>query len=201
LARAAGSPRRASEEEGLGGQGEVGGALAETHLRGEGDGRACNGFAHAGGRATATETAGRRGGYFNLKLRRPKACKPARGNRKPILFRQAFLALVLPEPPTCACALRLSPSRDAMPTKEHPVAQPAEDDPFDAVLRPPADETPEQRAVRIAKEAEATRINQQIEESLHLERQRQRKKKVVRVLLLGQSESGASTFTLTRQAR
>jgi hypothetical protein len=66
----------------------------------------------------------------------------------------------------------------------------ASEDPFDAVLRPPPDESAEDRAVRLAKEAEATRISQAIDESIRLERQRNKKKKIVRVLLLGQSESG-----------
>jgi hypothetical protein len=64
------------------------------------------------------------------------------------------------------------------------------DDPFDAVLRPPPNETAQQRAVRIAKEEEATRISQAIDENIRLERQRNKKKRIVRVLLLGQSESG-----------
>ena len=65
------------------------------------------------------------------------------------------------------------------------------DDPLDEVLRPPPDETDEQRQIRLEKEAEAKRISQAIDASLKAERQARRKKRIVRLLLLGQSESGA----------
>ncbi|TEB19206.1 G-alpha-domain-containing protein [Coprinellus micaceus] len=67
------------------------------------------------------------------------------------------------------------------------------DDPLDEVLRPPPDETDEQRQIRLEKEAEAKRISQAIDASLKAERQARRKKRIVRLLLLGQSESGKST--------
>ncbi|KAJ7770685.1 G-protein alpha subunit-domain-containing protein [Mycena metata] len=69
----------------------------------------------------------------------------------------------------------------------------ASDDPLDAVLRPPADETVEQAAVREAREAEARRVSAAIDADIKAERQARRKKRIVRLLLLGQSESGKST--------
>ncbi|KAJ2915866.1 hypothetical protein MD484_g4551, partial [Candolleomyces efflorescens] len=67
------------------------------------------------------------------------------------------------------------------------------DDPLDEVLRPPPDETPEQRQIRLEREAEAKRISLEIDATIKAERQARRKKRIVRLLLLGQSESGKST--------
>lgn len=64
------------------------------------------------------------------------------------------------------------------------------DDPLDEVLRPPPDETPEEREIREQREAEARRISQAIDASIKAERQARRKRRIVRLLLLGQSESG-----------
>ncbi|KAI9452267.1 G-alpha-domain-containing protein [Russula earlei] len=69
----------------------------------------------------------------------------------------------------------------------------SDDDPLAAALAPPPDESPEATAIRIAREEEALRISQAIDESIRLERQANKRNKVVRVLLLGQSESGKST--------
>lgn len=71
------------------------------------------------------------------------------------------------------------------------------DDPFYAFLRPPPDETPDQRVQREGREAEAKRRSDEIDEMLRMERAAERKKKgrgggkPVKVMLLGQSESGA----------
>ncbi|KAG6873913.1 hypothetical protein C0995_009693 [Termitomyces sp. Mi166 len=67
------------------------------------------------------------------------------------------------------------------------------DDPLDDALRPPPDESPEQRDLRIAREEEASRVSQAIDASIKAERQARKKKRIVRLLLLGQSESGKST--------
>ncbi|KAF8970479.1 guanine nucleotide binding protein, alpha subunit [Flammula alnicola] len=67
------------------------------------------------------------------------------------------------------------------------------DDPLDEVLRPPPDETQEQREIRLEREAEAKRISLAIDAAIKAERQARRKKRIVRLLLLGQSESGKST--------
>lgn len=67
-----------------------------------------------------------------------------------------------------------------------------DDDPLAAALRPPPDESPEARATRVAREEEAARVSHAIDEAIRIERQAHKKNRVVRVLLLGQSESGAS---------
>ncbi|EMD34671.1 hypothetical protein CERSUDRAFT_86095 [Gelatoporia subvermispora B] len=74
-----------------------------------------------------------------------------------------------------------------------PARAPPDRDPLDAVLRPPFDETPEEKAYRLAQEEEARLISAAIDESIHQEKVRRKKTKIVRLLLLGQSESGKST--------
>ncbi|EJD05576.1 G-alpha-domain-containing protein [Fomitiporia mediterranea MF3/22] len=67
------------------------------------------------------------------------------------------------------------------------------DDPLALVMAPPPDETPDQQVARLAREAEARRISEAIDEQLKQERLQQKKYKIVKLLLLGQSESGKST--------
>ncbi|KAM6492613.1 guanine nucleotide-binding protein alpha-4 subunit [Amanita muscaria] len=67
------------------------------------------------------------------------------------------------------------------------------DDPLDAILRPPPDESPQARQLRLAQEEEARRVSLAIDATLKTERLASRKKRIVRLLLLGQSESGKST--------
>jgi guanine nucleotide-binding protein subunit alpha len=67
---------------------------------------------------------------------------------------------------------------------------PVSDDPLDEALRPPPDETIEEREIRLEREAEARRISQSIDTAIKAERQARRKRRIVRLLLLGQSESG-----------
>jgi guanine nucleotide-binding protein subunit alpha len=69
-----------------------------------------------------------------------------------------------------------------------------DDDPLTAALTPPHDESPEARAIRVSREEEALRVSQAIDESIRIERQMNKKNKIVRILLLGQSESGARHF-------
>lgn len=70
-------------------------------------------------------------------------------------------------------------------------------DPFYVFLRPPPGETPEQRVDRERKEAEARKVNDEIDEMLRAEKSAMKKrKKPVKVLLLGQSESGACCCVL-----
>jgi len=64
------------------------------------------------------------------------------------------------------------------------------DDPLDEILKPPPDESLEQRQLRLEREAEAKRVSQAIDASIKAERTARRKKRIVRLLLLGQSESG-----------
>lgn len=71
--------------------------------------------------------------------------------------------------------------------------RPPSPDPFNLALQPPLDETPEEKAIREAREQEALRISNAIDESLKAERAAEKRKKVTRLLLLGQSESGKST--------
>nr|GAT48707.1 guanine nucleotide-binding protein alpha-4 subunit [Mycena chlorophos] len=69
-------------------------------------------------------------------------------------------------------------------------------DPFSQALRAnQAGETPEERRVRLEAEAEAKRVSDRIDEELRLERERLRRSKGdVKLLLLGQAESGKSTL-------
>ncbi|KAJ3758968.1 guanine nucleotide binding protein, alpha subunit [Lentinula raphanica] len=69
-------------------------------------------------------------------------------------------------------------------------------DPLSLAIAPPPNETPAERAAREFAEAEALRISNEIDEQLRKERESERKKKrPVKLLLLGQSESG-KTATL-----
>ena len=64
-------------------------------------------------------------------------------------------------------------------------------DPFAIFHTPPPNETPGERAAREAKEAEQKRVSDLIDEQLKAEKLEMKKQKhLVRVLLLGQSESG-----------
>lgn len=70
-------------------------------------------------------------------------------------------------------------------------------DPISAALLPPPNESVVEREKRLRAEEQAKKISDDIDEMLKVERNEQRKKKPVKVLLLGQSESGKST-TLKR---
>lgn len=63
------------------------------------------------------------------------------------------------------------------------------DDPLTALMAPPANESPDQRALRLREEAEAKRVSDAIDEELKDARLREKKRKAneVRVLLLGES--------------
>ncbi|KAJ3860726.1 guanine nucleotide binding protein, alpha subunit [Lentinula novae-zelandiae] len=63
------------------------------------------------------------------------------------------------------------------------------DDPFDEFLKPPPGETHEQRITRLKREEEASKISMAIDASIKVERQLRKKMRIVRLLLLGQSES------------
>lgn len=71
-------------------------------------------------------------------------------------------------------------------------------DPLSAAIAPPPNETPAQRERRLREEEAARRHSESIDLMLKRDERAQRKKKVVKVLLLGQSESGKST-TLKRE--
>lgn len=68
-----------------------------------------------------------------------------------------------------------------------------DDDPLTLALAPPPNETEAQREARLKAETEARRVSDRIDEQLKAERAALRRKKPVKVLLLGQSESGKST--------
>ncbi|KAJ7274828.1 guanine nucleotide binding protein, alpha subunit [Mycena rebaudengoi] len=67
-------------------------------------------------------------------------------------------------------------------------------DPFAAAIAPPHDESPEDRERRIAKERAEKLVSDIIDDEISKERQQRKKQaKPVKILLLGQSESGKST--------
>ncbi|KAI0711965.1 G-protein alpha subunit [Cerioporus squamosus] len=71
----------------------------------------------------------------------------------------------------------------------------ADADPFSVLLRPPASETEHERVARLNREADAKRISDSIDEEIKADRERMRKSKQdIRLLLLGQAESGKSTL-------
>ncbi|KAJ3512682.1 hypothetical protein NLJ89_g3386 [Agrocybe chaxingu] len=71
---------------------------------------------------------------------------------------------------------------------------PGPTDPFYELMQPPLDETPAQKTARQKRELDAQRVSDQIDEDIKQERARAKKNRsVVKVLLLGQSESGKST--------
>ncbi|KAJ7699362.1 guanine nucleotide binding protein, alpha subunit [Mycena rosella] len=70
-----------------------------------------------------------------------------------------------------------------------------EEDPLTAALAPPPNETPAERDVREHAESEAKRVSDEIDAQLRKERENDKKRKPVKLLLLGQSESG-KTATL-----
>jgi hypothetical protein len=69
------------------------------------------------------------------------------------------------------------------------------DDPFAIFHMPPPNETPEERTSRERREAEAQRVSDQIDDKIKAEKAalKKQQKGMVKVLLLGQSESGKST--------
>lgn len=65
-------------------------------------------------------------------------------------------------------------------------------DPLTAALAPPPNESPQARERRLREEAEAQRVSDDIDETIRAERSALKKRKVMKMLLLGQSESGES---------
>ncbi|KAF5340882.1 hypothetical protein D9758_012178 [Tetrapyrgos nigripes] len=71
----------------------------------------------------------------------------------------------------------------------------SQDDPLTEALKPSENETEEQRRVRLQQETEARLVSERIDEDLRQERERMRKSRGdVKLLLLGQAESGKSTL-------
>ncbi|KAF9473675.1 G-alpha-domain-containing protein [Pholiota conissans] len=73
------------------------------------------------------------------------------------------------------------------------MGSPDAQDPFAVFHRPPPNETPGERAEREAMEIAARKVSERIDDELRAEKARMKRERVVRVLLLGQSESGKST--------
>jgi hypothetical protein len=69
-------------------------------------------------------------------------------------------------------------------------------DPFYQLMQPPPDETPAQATARRTRELDAQRTSDEIDEALRREHSIRTKKdrNVVKILLLGQSESGQWAF-------
>lgn len=81
--------------------------------------------------------------------------------------------------------LQISLTATAMGFLPHP------SDPFYDLMKPPEDETPAQKTARLTREADAQYINNAIEDQIKEDRAKmKREKEVIKVLLLGQSESG-----------
>ena len=71
-------------------------------------------------------------------------------------------------------------------------------DPISRALLPPEDESPTEREKRLKQEQEAKKVSDSIDEQILKEKAALKKQKnIVKILLLGQSESGKST-TLKR---
>ncbi|KAN0092992.1 Guanine nucleotide binding protein (G-protein), alpha subunit [Tylopilus felleus] len=71
----------------------------------------------------------------------------------------------------------------------------SQDDPLSIAIRPPHSESDSDRQARLQQEADARRISEQIDEELRVEREKLKKSKSdVKLLLLGQGESGKSTL-------
>ncbi|KAI6158196.1 guanine nucleotide binding protein, alpha subunit [Pisolithus tinctorius] len=78
-----------------------------------------------------------------------------------------------------------------MGTRRHKLV---EDDPLTRAMAPPSNETQQQREMRIRAEQEAKRVSDFIDEELSRQRMADKKgPKPIKILLLGQSESGKST--------
>ncbi|KAI0773014.1 G-protein alpha subunit [Trametes elegans] len=68
------------------------------------------------------------------------------------------------------------------------------DDPLARALQPPFDETPEERDVRLRQQEEAQRVSKEIDDEIAIARKAyERRKRAIKILLLGQAESGKST--------
>ena len=75
-----------------------------------------------------------------------------------------------------------------MPVRKDP------DDPISLLLTPPPDESPEERAIRLEKEADARRVSDAIDEQIKRDHAALKKQNILKMLILGQSESGRSLW-------
>lgn len=73
---------------------------------------------------------------------------------------------------------------------------PPDVDPFLQFMRPPPNETPAQMTARLKREADAQRISDLIDEDIRQARNvAKHERNVVKLLLLGQAESGRSPYS------
>lgn len=63
-------------------------------------------------------------------------------------------------------------------------------DPFHSMMAPPVNETAQERLTREEAEAKAKQVSDKIDELLKKEKEARRRDSIVRILLLGQAESG-----------
>jgi guanine nucleotide-binding protein subunit alpha len=73
-----------------------------------------------------------------------------------------------------------------------------EEDPLTAALAPPPNETLAERELRERAEAEARRVSDEIDAQLRRERDAEKKRKPVKLLLLGQSVSNDTLCSLAQ---
>ncbi|OAX37975.1 G-alpha-domain-containing protein [Rhizopogon vinicolor AM-OR11-026] len=74
-------------------------------------------------------------------------------------------------------------------------ALPVQDDAWSNIFKPPPNETTEEKRERLVRQQEAQRVSHEIDEGiLESKKALEKKKKAVKVLLLGQAESGKSTM-------
>lgn len=145
---------------------------------------------------------------YTYRLQSEPSTLPILDTKRLYIFSPRFPSSLQFIPPPSSSPLSLYPSPSAFLSFHsllHPHHSPSSslsdmgrsielDDPLTLAIAPPADETPEARALRLQLEDEARRTNDEIDEMLRQERAALRKrKKPVKVLLLGQSESGKST--------
>ena len=76
-----------------------------------------------------------------------------------------------------------------------------DDDPLTRAIAPPDDETVAQREMRLKKEVEAKKVSDMIDEEINRVKALERRKKPIKILLLGESStsrsSPSSSATLT----
>ncbi|KAI0720385.1 G-protein alpha subunit [Fomitopsis betulina] len=84
--------------------------------------------------------------------------------------------------------------RTTRPPSVHSIAA-EQGDPLSVIMRPPLVETSDDRSARLQREANAKKISDSIDEAIKQDRERYKKSKEdVKLLLLGQAESGKSTL-------
>jgi hypothetical protein len=112
-------------------------------------------------------------------------------------------------PPACTLAPPIDAMHPPSPSPPPPLSPALEPnrrrrtfshpDAFDSVTLPPANESAPERAARVQREREERAVSDNIDAQLVRDRQHARKHREIKVLLLGQSESGKST-TLKRES-